>query len=63
MTGRQISKSSHRISGEVFVVRPVPASGRLSDARLAEAASRDDRAIDETKADLKPGPRRSTKTG
>lgn len=62
MTGRQISKASHRMSGEVFVVRPVPASSKLSDSRLAEAARRDDRAIDETKADLKPGQRGSTKT-
>ena len=62
MTGRQISKASHRMSGDVFVVRPVPSSISVSDERLERAADRDNKEIDDLKQDLRePEPRNGDK--
>ena len=54
MTGRRISKASHRMSGEVFVVRAVPSSVRITDNRLSRATDRDSRAIVDAKQELAP---------
>lgn len=53
MTGRQISKSSHRMSGDVYVVRPIPLSAAVSDKRLERASDRDNREIDDLKRALR----------
>jgi hypothetical protein len=47
------------MSGEVFVVRAVPASVKPSDGRLATATDRDSRKIDDVKHELASTDRRN----
>jgi hypothetical protein len=54
VTGRRISRAAHRMSGDVFVLRPVPSTVKLSDTEMVEATKRDAQEIEQLKQDLQP---------